>query len=92
MRIDSKDLDAWARALGVSNDAHAMAALRKLSRRMLRLAGEIAQTRQQLIDGGLPDRNPAMDDFLKSAAYTLDAGLALGRVGMAFARHERGAA
>lgn len=92
MRIKSKDLDAWARALGVSNDADAMAALRKMSASMLIIAGEIAKTRQKLLDGGVPDRGPVMDDILKSAAYTLDAGLALGQVRMAFARHERGAA
>ena len=92
MRIKSKDLDAWAKALGVSNDADAMAALRKMSARMLTLAGEIAKTRQTLLDAGVPERNPVMEEFLKSSAYALDAGLALGQVRMAFARHERGAA
>lgn len=91
MRIKSKDLDLWAKALGVSNDAEAMAALKKHSASMLVIAASLTRMRQHFLDAGVPDRNPVMDEILKAASYTLDAGLALGELRGAFARHERGA-
>ncbi|MFJ2758068.1 hypothetical protein ACIO3S_20895 [Nocardioides sp. NPDC087217] len=92
MSINSKDLDLWARALGASNDAEAMAALKKMSASMLVIGAEFAKMRQQLSGGGVPEHDPVMEEIFKAASTTMDASIALARVRAAFARHERGAA
>ena len=92
MSSKSKDLDTWAYALGANNDTEAIAALNQKSTALLVIANEINRMRRQLQSGGVRDSDPVLDEILTAAAGVMDAGLALGRLRVRFARHERGAA
>lgn len=91
MRINSKELDAWARALG-GPDADVNAALTEKKSRMLAIAAEITQMRQQFMDAGVAEHNQVLDEITKAASGALDASVALGLLRQAFELHERRAA
>ena len=92
MRIDGKDLDAWAKALEVSNDAEAIAALRKDMAR----AWDAAYLLEHLYDRyerrGISYSDDVNRDLRRGTAAAFGAYHALDEIRRAFERHERGAA
>ncbi|EGD45051.1 hypothetical protein NBCG_00587 [Nocardioidaceae bacterium Broad-1] len=88
----SIDLDVWAEALGVHNDADAIAELRKLCAQLQGITTELHK-----ISNRLPDRGRSATyaeearNFVGTAAEGLyEAHDGLFTIAQAFGRHERG--
>jgi hypothetical protein len=92
MRINSKDLDAWARTLGASNDADAIATLRRDRIGVLTHAGRLTLMLHRYFTAGADRDDEVMIALQKGAAGALAASQALERLQRAFERHERGVA
>lgn len=87
-----KDLDAWARTLGASNDADAIAALRRDRIGILSHAGRLALMLDRYVKAGADRGDEVVVELYKGTAGALAASEALERLQRAFERHERGAA
>lgn len=92
MSINSKDLDSWAKALGVSNDTDAIAAVRKEYLNLTIAGAQLGLFYKRVTAAGVASSDAILTEVSMARAANLRAMDAMDRLRRAFERHQRGAA